>query len=64
MTETVDGVEHEVDVDLLDRLIGDDAAEEVGELAEGLVADHDRPLGHHPGLDLGRDLEQINTKVN
>ena len=57
MSETVEGLQHKVDVDLLHRLVGDDAAEEVGELAERLVADHDGALGHHLGLYFGRHLE-------
>jgi len=56
VAEPVEGLKHEVDVLLLDRLVGDDAPEEVGVLAQGLVADHDRALGHHPGLDLGCNL--------
>jgi len=56
VSETVDGVEHEVDVALLNGLVRDDAPEEVGVLAQRLVADHDRALGHHQGLDLGGHL--------
>ncbi len=56
VSESLDSLEHEVHVLFLDRLIGDDAPEEVGELAERLVADHDRTLRHHTGLDLSRHL--------
>ena len=64
VSETVEGLQHKVDVDLLHRLVGDDAAEEVGELAERLVADHDGALGHHLGLDFGRHLEvKVDWKV-
>ena len=56
MSEPLDSLQHEVDVLFLDRLIGDNAPEEVGVLAEGLVADHDRTLGHHTGFDLSCHL--------
>ena len=49
--------EHVVDVALLDGLVGDDAAEEVGVHAERLVADHDAAAVHHATLQLGRDLK-------
>ena len=42
---------------------GDDAAEEVGVLAERLVADHDRALRHHSGLDLGSHLIMYNEAI-
>ena len=61
--ETVDGLKHEVHVALLHGLVGDDAAEEVGVLAERLVADHDRALRHHSGLDLGSHLIMYNEAI-
>ena len=64
VAESVEGFEHEVDVLLLNRLVGDDAPEEVGVLAQGLVADHDRPLRHHPSLDLGCHLVSFKNQAS
>ena len=48
--------QHEVDVGLVDSLVGDDAAEEVGVTAQGLVAHHDGSSGHHAAFQLGSHL--------
>ncbi len=56
MAKPLNSLEHEVDVLFLDRLIGDNAPEEVGVLAKRLVADHDSTLCHHTGLDLSCHL--------
>ena len=58
MSEPFDGFEHKVNVLLLHGLVGDNAPEEVGELSERLVADHDRALGHHAGFDGGSHLKK------
>ena len=58
MSEPFDGFEHKVNVLLLHGLVGDNAAEEVGELSERLVADHDRALSHHAGFDGGSHLKK------
>ena len=56
VSEPLHLVEHEVDVGLVDGLVGDDRAEEVGVHPERLVADHQGAGVHHPPLQLGRDL--------
>ena len=43
-------IQHEVHVRLCLGLVGDDASEKVGVLAQGLVTDHDRPSSHHSSL--------------
>ena len=53
--------EHVVDVALVDRLVGDDAAEEVGVHSERLVAYHDAAGLHHAPLELGRHLKWVIT---
>jgi hypothetical protein len=63
MTQPVHLSQHEVNVTLLDGLVGDDASEEVGELTERLVADHDGPCGHHPALDLSSHIAQLPLPV-
>lgn len=59
MSEPLHLVEHEIDVALLDRLIGDDAAEKVGIHSQRLIADHDRSLVHHTTLQLCSDLKSM-----
>ena len=49
---------HEVYVGLLNGLVGYDAAEKVGVLAQRLVTDHDRTGSHHPALQLSRHLKK------
>lgn len=51
MAQPVELGQHEVDVLLGLRLVGDDGPEEVGQLPQRLVADHHTPAFHHPSLD-------------
>jgi hypothetical protein len=63
MAEPLNSIEHVVDVLFLDRLIGDNAPEEVGVLAKRLVADHNSALRHHAGLDLSCHLSIKSNSV-
>ena len=60
--------EHKVDVALIDRLVGDDAPEEVGVHPQGLVADHQSAGVHHQALDeekiFNKFCLQKNTRPN
>lgn len=63
MSQPLHLVEHEVHVRLLDGLVGDDAAEEVGVHAQRLVADHDGAGVHHPALQLGSHHPELQLPV-
>ena len=52
---------HVEDVLVATGLVGDDHPEEVGRGEQGLVADHQVTLVHHPPLDDGRHLTNTNT---
>ena len=56
MPESVELLEHEVDVLLGLGLVGDDGPEEVGQLAQGLVTDHHASCLHHATLKQEREL--------
>ena len=58
VAESVELLEHEVDVLLGLGLVGDDGPEEVGELAQGLVTDHHAARLHHPTLREKRIMMQ------
>ena len=60
-TETLDLVEHEVNVFVGGGRIGDDGAKEVRLVVEWLIADHQRALEHHSLLDSWRHLPKENT---
>ena len=51
-------LEHVVDVVLVGGLVADDAAEEVGAVAERLVVHHQGAANHHLGLYAGGDLRR------
>ena len=51
-------LEHVVDVVLVGGLVADDAAEEVGSVAERLVVHHQGAANHHLGLYAGGDLRR------
>lgn len=56
MSESFDLLDKEVDVHVGSGGVGDDHAEKVDFVALRLVADHSRPVLHHPGLYHGRHL--------
>ena len=60
--EPIELLQHEVDVLLCLSLVGDDGPEEVGQLAQRLVADHHAAGLHHATLE--QETELSNRKEN
>ena len=58
-------LQHEVHVRLGLGLVGDDGAEEVGELPQWLIADHHAACLHHPALSYKYclNVEKISIKI-
>ena len=56
LSESLELLEHVVDVVLVGGLVADDAAEEVGAVAERLVVHHQGASDHHLGLYASSDL--------
>lgn len=56
MAQTVHFLHQKVNILLGDSLIGDDAPEEVGQLALWLVSHHESSSRHHSSLENGRNL--------
>ena len=50
MPESIELLQHKVDVLLCLSLVGNDGPEEVGQLAQGLVTDHHAACLHHATL--------------
>ena len=62
MSKSVELLEHKVDILLGLGLVGDDGPEEVGQLAQRLVADHHAAGLHHATLE--QETELSNRKQN
>lgn len=61
MAEAIDLCNQEVHVLVLSSRIGDDVAEEVGNIAKRLVADHESSCVHHSAFQQRRDLRSSQT---
>ena len=62
VSKSVELLEHKVDILLGLGLVGDDGPEEVGQLAQRLVADHHAAGLHHATLE--QETELSNRKQN
>ena len=62
VSESLELLEHVVDVVLVGGLVADDAAEEVWGVAERLVVHHQGASDHHLGLYASGDLERTNCE--
>ena len=64
VSESLELLEHVVDVVLVGGLVADDAAEEVGAVAERLIVHHQGAADHHLGLYASGDLEGTNCEYS
>lgn len=63
LSESLELLEHVVDVVLVGGLVADDAAEEVWSVAERLVVHHQGPSDHHLGLYASGNLRRKNINI-